>query len=74
MWGLGKKRSKVGRFIDEHGYTQEDLCKAAGIGRNTASRVCSDPKYMPSTKVMQKIIKALRKIDPGVKVDDFFDI
>lgn len=74
MWGIGKKRSKVGKFLDKHGYTQEDLCKAANIGRNTASRVCSDPQYMPSTPVMQRIIKALKKLDSNVRVDDFFDM
>jgi transcriptional regulator with XRE-family HTH domain len=74
MWGIGKRRSKVGKFIDQHGYTQEDLCKAAGIGRNTASRVCSDPEYTPSTKVIQRILKALRKLDSDVRVDDFFDM
>ncbi|APH07209.1 helix-turn-helix domain-containing protein [Bacillus weihaiensis] len=74
MWGIGKKRSKIGKFIDKHGYSQEDLCKVAKIGRNTASRICSDPQYSPSLSTIQKVMKAIRKIDPNAKADDFFDM
>lgn len=74
MWGTGKKRSKVGKFIDKNGYTQEELCKTAKIGRNTASRVCSDPEYTPSGSTIKKIMKAIRAIDPNARTDDFFDI
>jgi predicted transcriptional regulator len=74
MWGLGKKRSKIGKFIDKHGYTQEDLMKAAKIGRSTASRICSDPDYSPTVNTIKKIMKAIRQIDPNAKSDDFFDI
>ncbi|MED4456193.1 helix-turn-helix transcriptional regulator [Metabacillus fastidiosus] len=74
MWGLGKKRSKVGKFIDRHGYTQEELREAAKIGRSTASRICSDPKYSPSFSTIKKVMRAIKKIDPAAKVDDFFDV
>lgn len=74
MWGLNKKRSKVGRFIDRHGYTQEELMKAAKIGRSTVSRVCSDPDYVPSGSTIKKIMKAIRQLDPNAKTDDFFDM
>lgn len=74
MWGLGKNRSKVGKFIDKHGYTQEELRKAAKIGRSTASRVCSDPKYVPSGNTIKKIMRAIKKLDPNARTDDFFDI
>ncbi|MFN4173529.1 MAG: helix-turn-helix transcriptional regulator [Parachlamydiaceae bacterium] len=74
MFGLGKRRSKVKRFIDQHGYSQEDLVKAAKVSRNTVSKVCSDPDYVPSSGVIKKIMKALREVDPSVKSDDFFDL
>ncbi len=74
MWGIGKKRSKLGKFIDKNGYSQEDLMKVAKIGRSTASRVCADPDYSPTANTIKKIMKAVRKIDPNAKVDDFFDM
>jgi DNA-binding XRE family transcriptional regulator len=73
-FGTGKRRSKVGKFIDKHGYTQEELREASRVSRNTVSRACNDPKYVPSPTVMKKLMKAIRSIDPGAKADDFFDI
>ncbi|WP_425595286.1 helix-turn-helix transcriptional regulator [Priestia flexa] len=74
MWGFGKKRSKVGKFIDRKGYTQEDLMAASKVGRNTISKICNDPDYTPSVTTIKKIMKALRQLDPNLKTDDFFDI
>ncbi|TDL87674.1 XRE family transcriptional regulator [Vibrio vulnificus] len=76
MFRFGKRtpRSKVGKLIDEHGYTQEEFVSASGISRNTISRVCSDPKYVPSAGVLKKIMKAVRSIDAGAKADDYFDL
>lgn len=74
MWGIGKKRSKLGKFIDKNGYTQEQLREAADIGRSTASRVCNDPNYTPNSLTIKKIMKAIRTIDPKAKTDDFFNL
>lgn len=73
-FGTGKKRSKIGKFIDKHGYTQEDLREASGVSRNTISRACNDPDYVPSPTVMKKLLKAIRSIDPGAKADRFWDM
>ncbi|CAH0257616.1 hypothetical protein SRABI96_03339 [Peribacillus sp. Bi96] len=73
-FGKGKARSKVGKFIDKHGYSQEEFVSASGISRNTISRVCSDPKYVPSAGVLKKIMKAIRSIDADAKSDDYFNI
>ncbi|WHX61575.1 helix-turn-helix domain-containing protein [Peribacillus frigoritolerans] len=73
-FGKRKPRSKVGKLIDKHGYTQEEFVSASGISRNTISRVCSDPKYVPSSGVLKKIMKAVRSLDTGAKADDYFDL
>lgn len=70
----GKHRSKVGKLIDKHGYSQEEFVSASGISRNTISRICSDPKYVPSAGVLKKMMKAIRSLDPHAKSDDYFDI
>ncbi|CAN7304378.1 helix-turn-helix transcriptional regulator [Peribacillus frigoritolerans] len=73
-FGKRKPRSKVGKLINKHGYTQEEFVSASGISRNTISRVCSDPKYVPSAGVLKKIMKAVRSLDTGAKADDYFDL
>ncbi|MFS0890346.1 helix-turn-helix domain-containing protein [Peribacillus frigoritolerans] len=73
-FGKRKPRSKVGKLIDKHGYSQEEFVSASGISRNTISRVCSDPRYVPSAGVLKKIMKAVRSIDAGAKADDYFDL
>ncbi|WP_223254520.1 helix-turn-helix domain-containing protein [Bacillus sp. HNG] len=74
MFGFGKKRSKFGKWLDRQRMTQEELREAAKIGRNTASRVCSDPEYTPSASTIKKLMKVVRRVDPNAKVDDFFDM
>jgi transcriptional regulator with XRE-family HTH domain len=70
----GKKRSKVGKLIDKHGYSQEELREESGVSRNTISKACNEPDYVPSPAVLKKLMKAIRKIDPGAKADDYFDL
>jgi hypothetical protein len=74
MWGIGKRRSKLGKFLDKHGYTQEDLRESSKVGRNTVSKACSDPDYIPSPNVMKKLLIAIRKIKPNAKIDDFWSM
>jgi len=74
MWGIGKKRSKVGKFLDKYGHSQEDLVRISKVNRNTVSKICSDPDYIPSGSTMKKILNALRKIEPGLKQTDFWDM
>lgn len=74
MFWERKKRSRLGKFLDREGFTQEELVKVSKVSRNTISRICSDPDYTPTTSTVKKIMQAIRKIDPGAKVDDFFDM
>lgn len=74
MWGLGKSRSKLGKLINKHGYSVQDLSKASKVNRNTIGKICSDSKYLPTASTIKKIMQAIRKIDPNAKVDDFFDM
>jgi predicted transcriptional regulator len=74
MWGLGRPRSKLGKFLDRHGYTIQDLSAASKVNRNTVGKMCSDPEYSPTTSTIKKIMKAIREIDPNAKAHDFFDM
>lgn len=74
MWGIGKPRSKLGKWLDKHGLDQQDLVKQAKVNKNTISKVCNDKEYIPTGKTMKKILDAIRKIDPNVKSNDFWDM
>lgn len=73
-YGLNKPRSKLGKWIDRRGIKQEWLIKESGVNKRTVSDVCNEEDYMPSGKTMQKIIKALRVVDPSVKASQFWDL
>jgi predicted transcriptional regulator len=72
--GLGKKRSRVGKWLDNRGITQQWISRKTKLNKATLSRVCNDPDYVPSGTTIQKIIKALREIDTTVSANKFWDI
>lgn len=74
MFGFGKKRSKLGSWIDKQRITQEELTEASKVSRNTISKACSDPDYTPTGSTMKKILKALRDFDPNISSNDFWDM
>ncbi|KKI91474.1 DNA-binding protein [Bacillus sp. SA1-12] len=74
MFGLGKKRSKFGKFLDRHSITQQDLSKHSGVNRNSISRLTQSDEYRPSMKNGQKIIKTLKKEGYNVDFEDFWSM
>jgi predicted transcriptional regulator len=74
VFGLGKQRSKFGEFIDRHSITVVEFAKVSGVNRKTLGKACNDKDYIPRQDVMKKILKAARKIDPNVKMSDFWDM
>lgn len=74
MWGIGKQRSKLGKWMDKKGLDQQDLAEAAKVSKNTVSKACSEKDYIPRQDVMKKLLKAIRKIDKSAKMNDFWDM
>ncbi|MBD8138494.1 helix-turn-helix transcriptional regulator [Peribacillus frigoritolerans] len=75
MFGLfgGKPRSKLGRWLDDRGISQEWLIKTSKVSRTTISELCAD-KREPTLGTIKKIMKAIRQVDPGARSEDFFDV
>ncbi|MBX6361679.1 MAG: helix-turn-helix domain-containing protein [Acidobacterium ailaaui] len=71
---MPRTRSKLGKFLDDWGISQEWLIKQSGLGRTTISRLCTDKDYDPTLSTVRKLMRALRKVDRSVKIDDFFNI
>ncbi|MCJ7983558.1 helix-turn-helix transcriptional regulator [Priestia sp. OVL9] len=55
MWSKGKKRSKLGRFLDKEGYSQTELSEITKINKNTISKICNDSNYVPSGTTIKKL-------------------
>lgn len=76
MFGLfgGKPRTRFGKWLDKRGISQEWIAKKTKISSNTISKIASNNDYSPSLRTIQKIMKAIREVDPKAKSDDFFDM
>ena len=74
MFGIGKKRSTFGKFLDRNSITQEELAKRSGVNRNSISRLTQSNDHRPSMKNGQKIIKVFKKVGYNVDYDDFWSM
>ncbi|WP_412762324.1 helix-turn-helix domain-containing protein [Priestia megaterium] len=73
--GLGKKRTKFGRWLDkQEDINQLELEKATKLSRPTISRLCNDKDYTPKYSTIYRINNGLRKLKKDVKVEDFLQI
>lgn len=71
FFGLGKSRTKFGRWLDREGITQIEIERRAKLGRATISKLCNDSEYRPKFETVKKIRKALHQLGKDVP-DDYF--
>lgn len=74
MFGLGKKRTKLGKYLDNRGMSQEWLSNKSKLSRETISQLCSKENKLPTMTTAKKILQALRQVDPKVKQTDFWEM
>jgi transcriptional regulator with XRE-family HTH domain len=75
MWGIGKKRSKLGKWLDRNGLTQSWLAKESKVNRNTINALSSGSSAQePQQRTLDKVMKAIKKVDPDARPSDFFDV
>lgn len=74
MYGLGKKRSKLGAFLDRNRITQEWLVSTSGLSRDAVSRLCDGNRDHEKLQIKSKskVISALRKHGYDVMASDFW--
>lgn len=72
MFGLGKPRTKFGKWVDREGIRQNEIAKGSRVGRTTISNMCSDKKYSPKYSTFEKVRKSLNKKGYDVDYDDFW--
>ncbi len=73
MFGLGKPRTRLGRFLDDEDISQEEIISLTGISKNTVTQICNEKDYRPQENTMKKVIKALKREGFDVEMDDFWD-
>ncbi|MEK4973680.1 helix-turn-helix transcriptional regulator [Niallia sp. FSL R7-0648] len=73
-FGLGKKRSKLGKYLDSNSITQQEIAEESGVSKSTISRLCDPANYEPSLATAKKIIKALKKYNQNINYNDFWDM
>lgn len=75
MFGLGKKRSKLGKWIDKKGIKQEDLYKKSSVSKPTITRYCNEELHTGdiNRSTAMKILKALKLLTgEEKKIEDFW--
>ncbi|WP_147536110.1 helix-turn-helix domain-containing protein [Bacillus marasmi] len=72
FFGLGKDRSKFGKWLDRRGISQKWVEDNAKVSKGTVSRLCSESDAKPNGSTANKILKALKKVGHSVDYDDFW--
>ncbi|MCU5019943.1 transcriptional regulator [Bacillus paranthracis] len=72
MYGLGKKRTKFGRFLDRNGIAQIELERTSKLSTGTISKLCNDKRYKPKFSTITQIIKGVRKLGKNINENDFW--
>lgn len=73
MFGLGKRRTKLGKYCDRYGITQTWLSDKSKVNYSTIAELCDGNKdVQPQEKTIKKIISALRKNGHNVDSNDFW--
>jgi len=72
MFGLGKPRSKFGKWLDRKGIRQVDVAKKARISTATMTRMCDDSEHVPKISTWVKVERALKSMGHSVDYDKFF--
>jgi predicted transcriptional regulator len=74
MFGLGKPRSKFGKWMDRHDIAQKEVAERAKVSEMTLTRMCNDSDHSPRISTWVKIQRALKAMGYEVDRDKFFDI
>lgn len=72
MFGLGKRRSRFGRWVDKSRLSQQQLIKICSINKNTMTELCNNEEYNPQIHTKTKVISGLRKNGHDVEMSDFW--
>lgn len=67
-----KPRTRLGRWLDNNGYSQQEMIELTKINKTTMSSLCNDKNYDPHDGTKIKIIGTLKRKGYDVRIDDFW--
>ncbi|TDB51762.1 helix-turn-helix transcriptional regulator [Bacillus sp. CBEL-1] len=71
LFGLGKKRTEFGSWLDREGISQIELEEKSQLSHGTISKLCNDKKYKPKHSTLAKLRRGLKALGKDVP-DDYF--
>ncbi|MDA1914985.1 MULTISPECIES: helix-turn-helix domain-containing protein [Bacillus] len=72
MFGLGKKRTKFGRYLDKNGIAQIELERTSKLSTATISKLCNEKKYRPKFSTIIQIVKGMEMLGKKIDKHDFW--
>ncbi len=72
VFGLGKNRTKFGRYLDSNEIAQIELERTSKLSTGTVSKLCNDKKYRPKFSTITQIVKGLKKLGKNIDEHDFW--
>ncbi|UED70721.1 transcriptional regulator [Brevibacillus sp. HD3.3A] len=61
MFGLGKSRTPLGKFLDQNRIMQKEVEQETKISNPIVTKACNDPNYIPSPSIQKKFLDFVRK-------------
>ncbi|AXR17931.1 MULTISPECIES: helix-turn-helix domain-containing protein [Bacillus] len=74
MFGLGKKRTPFGKYLDHRGIKQQWLVQRTGLSKSLISDLANKKDRIPTLTSATKIIRILKKFDKHIDYQDFWNI
>jgi hypothetical protein len=69
-----QKRSKLGIWLERHNRDTDWLTHTSGIERKTVEELATNPNKSPKMITIRKILYAVKRVDPTIKVSDLWDM
>ncbi|KZE68818.1 hypothetical protein AWM68_00645 [Fictibacillus phosphorivorans] len=74
MYRVEQKRSKLGFWLEQHKKDTDWLSRTTGIERKMIEELASNPNKNPRMIAIRKILYAVKRVDPTIKVSDLWDM
>jgi hypothetical protein len=74
MFGTGKPRSPLGKWVDKHLGSQKKLMDICKVDKNTATSLCSPNGRKPNQSTRGRVILGLNRAGFEVSEEIFWDI
>lgn len=71
-YGLGKRRTKLGKYLDAHKIKQNDIIRLTGLNRELMKHLCSTGEHKPQNETKRRVIGALKVLGHDVSECDFW--